>query len=271
MQRSLTSHRAAFTVALALFMALAAPALTQEGPPLIRNYQIELTEVGGRTGLTFTWQVENVDRVRLLNDGREIEARIQLPDGSFGWPPEMPGAFRTSGTDGVYALVAENPLGRVEARGSYREHSCYAWLVPPGTHWTRCRRGGVVASNLATTVAPGPMLCDVVGHVTSTRNFRVAVQDNPLNPASGTTTFELNSIWFRRAGQEDFRRARLSGRGNERTYRLNNLSGGHDYEITLGWNWPSNPSIVRVRCPDRPGTHRITAPTLHNYDFRYEY
>ncbi|EPX75776.1 hypothetical protein [Salipiger mucosus] len=248
-----------------------APALAQGGPPVIEVFRIERAQVSGRAGLAFTWQVENVGRVRLLHDGREVEARIQLPDGSFGWPPDMPGAFRTTGTTGTYTLIAENARGRVEARGSYRDGGCFAWLVPPGTHWTRCRRGGLVASNLSTTLAPGPARCNITGSVTSSRNFRVRVRDNPLKPASGSTTYELDTIWYRRAGRGDFRPVRLSGRGPTRSYPLNNLSGGFDYEIALGRSWPSNPAILRIRCPDTPGTQRITARRLHNTGFHHEY
>ena len=163
----MSHYPAIFRLALLVAIITGPEALQAQGaPPVIENYQIQRTSVSGRDGLAFTCEVRNVDRVRLLEDGREIPARIQLPDGSFGWPPSMP-AFKTTGTDGAFTLVAENKASRVEARGSYGEKGCFAWLTPPGTHWTRCRKGGIVAAKLSTAPAQGEARGTASGRVTS--------------------------------------------------------------------------------------------------------
>lgn len=244
--------------------------LAQSDPPIIVNYQIQRTTENGRDWLVFTWEALNVDRVTLLHDGREMQSRNQLPDGSFGWPPTMPGAFQTTGTSGTYTLIAENQSGRVEARAKFEGGTCYAWLVPPGNHWSRCRRGGQIASNLSTTAPAGRPRCSGKGRVTSRLNFVISVPNNPFNPAAGTTRHRLDMVTLRRVGSDNVRRLRLSGRGSERHYRFSGLQGGHEYVIALPWSWRGRPQEIKFRCPSSPGEHVIKLRPLHNIDFRSE-
>lgn len=247
------------------------PAGASSDPPVIENFQIEREKKDGRWTLVFTWSARNVDRVTLLDDGRPMEARIQLPDGSFGWPPQMPRAFRTTGTQGTYTLIAENDAGRVEARGRYDGNTCFAWRVPPGTHWSRCRKDGQIAKDLSVTVALGPPRCSVEGQVRSRLRFRAEIVDNPLNPSSGTSFETLDKVGINRVGTNSWRPLRLSGRGDMRTYRATGLKGGHDYLVVLPSGWSGQPGQVRFRCPDKPGEHMIRPKRLFNTGYHHEY
>lgn len=253
------------------------PGLAQSGPPSIVAYKFERTTEDGRQWLSLGWEALNVDRVILLHDEKELSARIQLPDGSFGWPPTMPiGAFKTTGLTGTYTLVAENQHGRVQARAKLDDTSCHRWLVPPGTHWERCRKGGVIAENLSTTPSAGPPRCTVEGRVTSSVNFIGSVPDSPLNPKAGATSHRLDQVVIRRRGQPDYVRVlRLSGRAGRdrvRTYKFNGVPGDFDYVVHLAHGFfRSKPPEVAFHCPSTPGQHRIELETLHNDQFVYDY
>ncbi|WP_223421522.1 hypothetical protein [Tateyamaria pelophila] len=254
-------------ISVACTMSHVGPALSQSGPPTIVSFKVEKTFRDGHTWLTFSWDTRNVIRVILLEGGREMESRTQLSDGSFGWPAKMPPAFSIRTNSGNFTLRVENQLGRVEATASYRDGTCFAWLTPPGTHWSRCRVGGVIATNLSTVPGPEPTSCKAVGTVSSSLNFVARVPNNPFNPAAGVTVHRLDTVWFRAAGQGDFRRANLSGRGNTRKFTLNGLRSGTTYEVTLGTVWRPNPRIVRFNCPSAQGRHDVRVPRLHSVGF----
>jgi hypothetical protein len=91
------------------------PALAEE--PRIVFFRVDPTVRNGETWHEFHWEVLGVDRVRLFSDRGEMESRIQLDDGSFGWPASMPGALsmKLGLTPNCFRLVAEGPRGgRVE-------------------------------------------------------------------------------------------------------------------------------------------------------------
>lgn len=250
-----------------LFGGAAGFANAQTTGPTIATYQIERVERDGRDFLVFTWDVRNVDRVTLLRDGREIPARFQLDDGSLGWPPKMQGAFSTMNVVSVYTLVAENPSGRVEARGMYYRRVCYSWLVPPATRWSRCRRGGVVAANLSTTGAAAKPQCTVEGRVTSRLNFVARLPNDTSNPAAGTTTYRLDTVLLRRVGSGAGHWLRLAGRGNNRRYQASGLEHGRSYVVRLPWRWRGIPHEIRFSCSSTTGEYRIVLGTIENTDF----
>lgn len=258
-----------FVGALSLLGVLCAPATSQaqSGQPVIEVFRIEKVVRDGRRWLEFSWDVRNTDRVHLLQDGRAMESRIQLRDGSFGWPPNMPGGFRIGTDAGNFTLVAQNPLGRVEAKARIEPRGCFAFLTPPGRNWTRCRAGGVIASNLGagnttSTAPPRPApprpappsrqragKCDAYGEVTSRVGFRLRVPRRYNNPSAGYDTFTLNEVYLRRDGTSRVRTARLSGRGSSRSYSFQGLTQGVDYVVGLGGGWWSRPGEIRFRCP----------------------
>jgi len=252
-------------------LAPAGAARAQTGPPEIVEFRIRKQVEDGRTWLVFSWQARNVDRVRLFEEGREKQSRIQLSDGSFGWPARMPGAFRIGTGTGNFELVAQNAAGRVSARTRIDGSGCFALLDPPGRAWQRCKVGGLIAANLTPSPAPGPARCSGGGVVTSALGFSARYRDNPLLPNSSVSTVRLDTVWLvdRRSGRTTL--LRLSGRGNSREYRFNGLQGGRDYLVALPNEWFGRPQWVEFRCPDRPGAHQVRLDRLHNTEYHHEY
>lgn len=106
--RLLTRRRFPFLVAL-LAALWGSAALAK---PTIDFFRVVSVEIGGEQWYEFHWKVEGASRVRLFEDSRELESRIQLPDGSFGWPPSMNGSYRTKPSRSHrYQLVAEDARG----------------------------------------------------------------------------------------------------------------------------------------------------------------
>jgi hypothetical protein len=229
----------------------------------IVEFRIFREDDGGRTWLRLGWSVTGVNRVRLFESGREIASRIQLPNGSFGWPAEMPDAFRLQGADGDFTLVAEGAGGRVSARGTYGENGCMAWLSPPDRHWQRCRVGGVIASNLRPAAAGGASAtCSGEGRVRSMIGFSVDVPESPLIPNSPTQRWNLDSVLLYETGTQNFVALPIRRLGAEGVYRFSDLQGGRSYQIALDYGWQGDPGVVDIRCPDRPGDTRLTARPL---------
>jgi len=96
------------------FIFLLIPDLLQATPlPTILSFTASPTVVDVGEDVKFFWEVKNAKSVRLFEDNEEIESRIQLPNGSFGWPLTMPGAFSTSQPKTTaYKLVAANREGK---------------------------------------------------------------------------------------------------------------------------------------------------------------
>ena len=267
---SMIVKRCMILVCAGLLFLAPSVAVSANGAPVIEVFKIERVKERGMNWLQFTWKVRNVDRVTFLEDGRPAESRIQLSDGSFGWPADMPGAYKIGTNSGSFTLIARNSKGKVSAVGRYTRGVCYAWNDPPGTHWSRCRRGGVIARNLSAD-RPRVASCTIEGVVTSRIGFTQRVRRRPNDPSSGTDIFRLNRIAYAEVGASDNRPIRLTGRGTTRRYKVSGLKGGRSYKIMLPWSWQGRPGEVRVRCPATGGRSVVVAGRLHAVGFRYEY
>jgi hypothetical protein len=65
------------------------------------------------------WEVKDAETVRFFDDHGELESRIKLDNGTYGWPLTMPGAFSTTqNKTTTYKLVAKNRAGKI-ARQSF--------------------------------------------------------------------------------------------------------------------------------------------------------
>ena len=242
---------------LSLFSASSINA--QSDSPVIDVFRIEKTVQDGRPWLIFSWRLLNTDRAILLEDGRPIPARSQLPDGSIGWPPVADRAFRVSGSEGSFTIVAQNEFGRVEARARLGDGGCFTWLVPPDSHWARCRQGGIIASGLSTEGAPqsGNVTvrvtgrCIAIGEVRSDVGFSVQVPRNPLNPQAGFDTFNLDHVFVARKGTQDWQRVPLRGVGDIRGFELPGLAQGTRYVAVLPGGWRGEPPFRDFSCPKR--------------------
>jgi len=102
---------------LVLFF-LVIPCLLQAEPsPTIINFKATPSPVEAGNVVKFYWEVKGPATVRLYDDYGEVEGRIQLDNGTFGWPLKMPGAFSTSlNKTETYKLVAENRAGKKSSK-----------------------------------------------------------------------------------------------------------------------------------------------------------
>lgn len=94
------------------------PLETKKGtPPTPRIISFELTptteENYGGDWIEISWKTDRADRVRLYEDGREIEGRFQLSNGEYGWPLSLERGFKTQyDRNSIYKLVATNNHGK---------------------------------------------------------------------------------------------------------------------------------------------------------------
>lgn len=87
-----------------------APALAEE--PRIVFFRIVPMDRNGEIWHEFHWEVLDAERVRLFSDGREVESRSQLDDGSFGWRASMAGSMSMKlSSSRQFRLVAEGAGG----------------------------------------------------------------------------------------------------------------------------------------------------------------
>ncbi len=89
---------------------LVIPGLLQAAPlPSILSFTANPIPAEVGQDVTFSWEVKDAQTIRFYEDNRALEG----PDGSFGWPLRMPGAFSTTLNEtSVYKLVAKNREGK---------------------------------------------------------------------------------------------------------------------------------------------------------------
>ncbi|MCK4743617.1 MAG: RICIN domain-containing protein [Sulfuriflexus sp.] len=92
---------------------LVIPSLLMAAPsPTINYFSASPTPIVAGDTIKFYWEVKDAETVRLYDDYGEVKGRIELDNGTFGWPLTMSGAFSTSQEKTVaYVLVAENSEG----------------------------------------------------------------------------------------------------------------------------------------------------------------
>ncbi|MDV7142724.1 hypothetical protein R3X27_08515 [Tropicimonas sp. TH_r6] len=255
-----------FVCVTALFLSLTSEARAQQEAPVIDVFSYEKVRKDGRDWIYLSWRVQNTDRVYLFSNGQPVDSRSQLPDGTFGWPPVLNGSFGSGASTGDFTLVAQNPFGRVEARGKIGADGCLAWLTPPDKNWTRCRAGGIIAANLGTggqASGTGKVVvtngrCEAVGVVHAARGFAAKVPRNPLNPKGSIDTFVLDHVVLRNESRNEIRQfaLRSKGTGKTRSYHATGLRPGNSYVLGLPGGWRADPQFIRFNCPRREGTVR---------------
>ena len=62
------------------------------------------------------WEVKNAETVRLYENNSELKGRVQLRNGTFGWPLTMPGLSSSIPNTTTYKLVAKNQEGETIAK-----------------------------------------------------------------------------------------------------------------------------------------------------------
>lgn len=78
------------------------------------TFNIKATKGNSGTQATFYWQTKGAYQVRLFDSFGEIESRIQLAKGNYGWPLQMAGEFQESlNKSETYKLVATGKGGSV--------------------------------------------------------------------------------------------------------------------------------------------------------------
>jgi hypothetical protein len=106
------------TKKIAVRAAIAEPAPTPSRPKIV-SFRASPTLVEVGRNVTIFWEVKDAETVRFFDDHGELESRIQLHDGTYGWPLTMPGAFSTTPKKTTtYKLVAKNREGKI-ARKSF--------------------------------------------------------------------------------------------------------------------------------------------------------
>jgi hypothetical protein len=96
------------TIGFALAFAFLSMSAGLADDPRIAFFRVVPTVLDGERWYEFHWEVLDADRVRLFSDKKEMGARIQLPDGSIGWPSSMSGSMRTKLTrPTTFTLLAE--------------------------------------------------------------------------------------------------------------------------------------------------------------------
>jgi hypothetical protein len=82
--------------------------------PTISSFRASPTLVKPGQSVKFFWEVRNAESVRFHEGNDEIESRIELSDGSFGWPLSMTGYFLTTQPKTTtYTLVAKSREGKI--------------------------------------------------------------------------------------------------------------------------------------------------------------
>ncbi len=125
------------------FIFLVLPCLLQAASsPEIISFRATPSPVEVGKDVRFYWEVKGADTVRLYDENGEIEGRIQLGNGTFGWPLTMPGAFYISArTTETYKLVAKNREGKETIKSfTVRVKN---QLVPLKSYWSNQRGDNV--------------------------------------------------------------------------------------------------------------------------------
>ncbi len=86
---------------------------TEPKTPEIISFRASPVSVEAGKEVALFWEVKDAKTVRIYEGNNELEGRIELPDGAFGWPLKMPGAFSVMlPKTTTYRLVAESSQGR---------------------------------------------------------------------------------------------------------------------------------------------------------------
>jgi hypothetical protein len=107
------------------------------GLPEILNFNIELQNSSSGDIANFYWQTKGAHQVRLFDDVGEIESRIELSNGTYGWPLEMNGEMKEALNRSVaYRIVATNEAGSVSKsfKVTVVEKSCKVVVSITGTY-----------------------------------------------------------------------------------------------------------------------------------------
>ena len=84
-----------------------------DGPEIL-EFRLEPQSIAPGDAVRFYWQTRGAYRVQLHDDQGEIESRIVLPKGDFGWPLSMDGSVSESPSESTtYKLVAIGKAGSV--------------------------------------------------------------------------------------------------------------------------------------------------------------
>jgi len=180
--------------------------------PRIVSFSVIPNSVKRGEFVSFFWEVRNAERVRLFDDFGEIESRIMLPNGEFGWPLSESGAYSESVDKSItYKLVAENRDGRKTAR------------------------------SVTVRLVKAKQFCTVLGRVTGTP---VRVRLLPNGPLE---TFRLKQVGVFVPGERTPKfRTRVDRNGQ---YKFQRLPAGQEFRIApLGWNWRYDRRNEMISC-----------------------
>jgi len=87
---------------------------TVSGLPEILNFNVELQTRSSGDIASFYWQTKGAHQLRLYDDVGEIESRIELSNGTYGWPLAMNGEMKeTLNKSTTYKIEATNQAGSV--------------------------------------------------------------------------------------------------------------------------------------------------------------
>jgi len=83
--------------------------------PEIVDFRVEPQNIKRGKQVRFYWQVKNAQKVQLFDSYGEIESRIQLPNGAYGWLLNIDGSYMENlNKSETYILKASNNIGSVE-------------------------------------------------------------------------------------------------------------------------------------------------------------
>ncbi|MFQ5467010.1 MAG: RICIN domain-containing protein [Kiloniellaceae bacterium] len=178
--------------------------LAQTGPqssaPKILLFRILPTMLDGEQWYEFHWEVMNTDRVRLLKNDREMRGRVQLPDGSIGWPLSMSGSLKSKLTKmATYELVAENRTGRsVSRKFTVKVAGAAPPEAPPAPRIAsfqvspaRVKPGGSIKFFWVVENAESVRLYDDVGEIETIEGWNFREDGTVSTTINKTTTFRL--------------------------------------------------------------------------------
>jgi hypothetical protein len=98
---------------MVLFVSSVQNAEAAPPPAEIISFRASPSPVETGKDVRFYWEVKGAGIVRLYDSYGEIEGRIQLDNGTYGWPLKMTGAFMTPQTKTeTYRLVVVNREGK---------------------------------------------------------------------------------------------------------------------------------------------------------------
>ena len=207
--------------------------------PRITSFRVVPVMVSGERWYAFHWDVVNADRVRLFQDGKEMRGRIQLPDGSVGWPPSMPGALQLElKATTTYELVAEHRAG------------------PPAR-----RTFTVNVARLPSPTRPPAetRACTVAGTVVSEMNFQGV--DDVRQRAEIKTVYVLGAQDRKLVARSTLTPGSSS---TSRRYMFADLPADRRYVVLLDPAWRTQPAEIAVACPDSLGRFDFTLSPLRH-------